>query len=582
MVNGAEIYSKIKHAFQGEDQEKLQKQKDLKKKAKKLDKLYLKSDEVSEKVVQQEALNFMRNKMNEEKMAIDITYPINPPFAFVNIIFNDDDGEFHYILQEPKLTDHDEEKLEVIIDKIEDTMDKEEIPEPENPGFGRSHQLNEYLDNVYNKVIYLYDIDVEKKKKRVLHYYLKRNLLGLGRADPLVRDPFIEDISCNGPDIPLYIYHRIFGSMRTNIEYPREMELNKHIVRLAQIAGKHISVNQPILDAMLSDGSRINLTLGSEVTKKGSTFTIRKFSIDPISPIDLIRFGSVSPLMLAYFWILIENKRSMLISGGTASGKTTLLNALCMFMRPEDKIVSIEDTPEIHIDHENWIQSVARTGFGAVSGMSGASGVSGISNRGSGLRPGDISLYDLLVAALRQRPEYVIVGEVRGSEAFTLFQAISVGHSSMSTIHAGSVSELLHRVENEPMNIPRVLVQSLDAVAFQAQVLTGGNRVRRLRGITEILELEKKTNNLLTNDVFDWDPEDDSFEFHGQSYVFEEIAKETGKKVHELMEELKRRERYIELMDLNNMTHYEDVSKAINEYYVDPENAYTDLDITTI
>ncbi len=319
------------------------------------------------------------------------------------------------------------------------------------------------------------------------------------------------------------------------------------IFRLAQISGKHVSIYQPILDATLRDGSRINLTLGTEVTRKGSTFSIRKFSQDPVSPIDLLRFGSVSPEELAYFWTLVENHRSLLISGGTASGKTTFLNAVSMFIRPEDKIVSIEDTPEIHIDHQNWIQSVARSGYGMASGISGVSGISGISSRHSGA--GSVTLYDLLVAALRQRPEYVIVGEVRGAEAFTLFQAISVGHASMSTIHAGSIGELIHRVENEPMNIPRVLFQALDTVAFPSQVVVGHNRVRRIAGVTEVLEVDATTNELLTNDVFRWDPATDQFVFLGRSFVLEKIGKASGKDPDTFTLEMRRKEAYLRAMD---------------------------------
>jgi flagellar protein FlaI len=450
-------------------------------------------------------------------------------------------------------------------------MDQEEVPIVENIIFTESKPLREYLKVRYNETIDLYDIKLEDRRKQVLLYYLERELLGLGRSDPVLKDPFIEDISCNGPQTPMYIFHRIFGSMKTNIIYESEMELNKYVVKLAQISGKHVSIYQPILDATLLDGSRINLTLGSEVTRKGSTFTIRKFSHDPISPIDLIRFQSVSPLQMAYFWMLIENKKSILVSGGTASGKTTLLNAICMFIRPEDKIVSIEDTPEIHIDHTNWIQSVSRTGYGA-----GSSGISA-AGPGSG-RAGDITLFDLLVAGLRQRPEYIIVGEVRGREASTLFQAIAVGHASMSTIHAGSIDELLHRVENEPMNIPRSLFQSLDAVAFQAQVSINGKMVRRIRTIVEILEIEKDNNNLMTNDAFNWEPKHDSFDFSGRSFILENIAKATGKPLEFMMKELKRKESYLLLMDKKNIHSYEKVSKAINDYYVDPVAAVQELD----
>ncbi|HYB77342.1 MAG TPA: type II/IV secretion system ATPase subunit, partial [Thermoplasmata archaeon] len=297
---------------------------------------------------------------------------------------------------------------------------------------------------------------------------------------------------------------------------------------------------------------------------------------DPVSPVDLLRFGSLSALELAYFWTLIENHRSLLISGGTAAGKTTFLNAICMFIRPEDKIVSIEDTPEIQIDHQNWIQSVARTGYG-ISGVSGgASGVSGITSQHT-KQSGTVTLFDLLVTALRQRPEYVIVGEVRGTESFTLFQAISVGHASLSTIHAGSVAELLHRVENEPMNIPRVLFQALDAVAFPAQVTVEQNRVRRVTGVTEILDVDASTNELLTNDTFRWEPTTDSFTYLGRSFVLEEIATRSGKSIEAIETEVKRKESYLRLMERHHLSYYKDVSRAIAAYYVEPDAAMRDL-----
>lgn len=546
----------------------------LKKKASELDEKYLQKSELSENELIQEVMAYMRKVRDKKKHDINITYPISPPFAFVNIIFNKAEGEFNYIVKEPKLRPGEKETIATLRTKLEATMDNEEVPVVEGEIFTESKTLRRYLKKRYEDIIDLYDMDIEERRKPVLLYYLERELLGLGRSDPVLKDPFIEDISCNGPLVPIYIFHRIFGSMKTNVAYESEMELNRYVIKLAQISGKHVSIYKPILDATLLDGSRINLTLGSEVTKKGSTFTIRKFSKDPISPIDLIRFSSVSHLQMAYFWTIIENKKSLLVSGGTASGKTTLLNAICMFIRPEDKIVSIEDTPEINVDHPNWIQSVSRQGYGtAASGTS----VSGVGGGGTG-RPGDVTLFDLLVAGLRQRPEYVIVGEVRGAEAFTLFQAISVGHASMSTIHAGTIDELLHRVENEPMNIPRVLFQSLDCVAFQGQVVVNGRRMRRVKSIVEILDVEKDTKNLLTHDVFYWDPRSDRMIFSGRSFLLETIAKASGKTIDDLLEEMKRKERYLRLMDENGITNYEQVSKAINDYYVNPTAAILELE----
>jgi archaeal flagellar protein FlaI len=535
---------------------------------------------VPEKVLIQAELGYMRRQLQGDKRKVDITYGVNPPFAFVHISFNDGTGEFDYDVLEPGLTDAERALGSEIRAKMEAIMGQEEIPITEGTALGESQELKEYLRRKFLTVLDLYNLDVLPKRRPVMLYYLHREFLGFGQTDPILRDPFLEDVSCLGPRVYMYVYHRVFGSLRTNVMYGNEMDLNRYVFRLAQIAGKHISVYQPILDATLADGSRINLTLGTEVTRKGSTFSIRKFSADPVSPIDLLQFGSVSSPLLAYFWSLIEQHRSVLISGGTAAGKTTLLNAISMFVRPEDKIVSIEDTPEIQIDHENWIQSVARTGYGTASGIAGgASGVSGLSSQ-LGKTAGSVTLFDLLVAALRQRPEYVIVGEVRGVEAFTLFQAISVGHASMSTIHAGSIAELIHRVENEPMNIPRVLFQALDAVAFPTQVVVGRNRVRRVTGVTEILGVDPTTNELLTNDVFRWEPTADSFRFLGRSFVLEEVGERTGKSIDALLAELQRKAKYLELMTRLGLTYYKDVSRAIGAYYVAPEESLRDLEKT--
>jgi flagellar protein FlaI len=549
----------------------------LQKEALQLEKTLLKRRTIPEKVFIQAELGYMRHQLQGDRRLVNVTYAVNPPYAFVHISFNEVMGEFDYKVLEPRRSPAELKQTVEIRARMEAQMGQEEIPVTAGISLAESAELKEYLRKKFLSVLDLYNIDVAPKRQPVLLYYLIREFLGLGQTDPILRDPFLEDISCLGPHLPMYVFHRVFGSLRTNVQYDNDIELNKYVFRLAQIAGKHISIYQPILDATLQDGSRINLTLGTEVTRKGSTFSIRKFSVDPVSPIDLLRFGSVSAQELAYFWTLVDNHRSLLISGGTAAGKTTFLNAISMFIRPEDKIVSIEDTPEIQIDHENWIQSVARTGYGTASGIGGASGISGHPSQVV-KSAGTVTLFDLLVAALRQRPEYVIVGEVRGAESFTLFQAISVGHASMSTIHAGSIGELIHRVENEPMNIPRVLFQALDCVAFPAQVVVNNSRVRRITGVTEILDVDASTNELLTNDVFKWEPAKDHFTFLGRSFVLEEISERSGKTIEAIQGEMRRKEQYLELMAKLGMTYYKDVSRAIASYYVAPADAFQGLE----
>lgn len=516
----------------------------------------------SEKLQLQTEMGRQRGLLSAGKEFLRTTYPVNPPYAFVEIRFNQEDGEFNYIVREPKLLSGEAELLVRIRQKMEETADREQVPVVQAGRLSDDPAMQAYLRRKFDFVIDLYDLPVPAERMKALYYYVQRELIGLGQADAVLRDPFIEDVSCNGHNIPIFVFHRVFGSMKTSVVYPDEALLNKYIQKLAQVSGKHVSIYQPILDATLQDGSRINLTLGTEVTRKGSTFSIRKFSADPISPVDLIRLGSVGIEPMAFLWHMIQNKRSILVSGGTASGKTTLLNAVSMFMRPEDKVVSIEDTAEVHLAHSNWIQSVARHGFG---------------NSAAGGKAGAISLFDLLVAALRQRPEYVLVGEVRGAEATTLFQAIATGHAAMATIHAGSIDELLHRMESDPMNIPRALLQSLDLVIFPAQVVTKNGRARRLKGMTEVLGIDSATENLLTSDPYLWDPERDAFRFMGRSFILERIAQSTGRTLEDQQRELKQKSLYLEKLTALGVNHYLEFTRRVNAYYVNPKAAFDDL-----
>lgn len=518
----------------------------------------------SDKLMLQAEMGRQRGLLSKGRDFVKVTYPVNPPFAFVQIAFEQEAGEFRYTVREPRLLPGEDKTLLELRAKMESTADQEEVPVVQSGRLSDDPAMQAYLRRKFDFILDLYNIDLPAERVKPLYYYLQRELIGLGQADAVLRDPFIEDISCNGHRVPLYVFHRVFGSMQTNVVYPDEMLLNKYIQKLAQVSGKHVSIYQPILDATLQDGSRINLTLGTEVTRKGSTFSIRKFSADPISPVDLIRLGSIGPEPMAFLWHVVQAKRSVLVSGGTASGKTTLLNAVAMFMRPEDKVVSIEDTAEIHLGQPNWIQSVARAGFGAPGAGGGKAGA--------------ISLFDLLVAALRQRPEYVLVGEVRGKEASTLFQAIATGHAALATIHAGSIDELLHRMESDPMDIPRALMQSLDVVAFPAQVtLKNGGRARRLRHMTEIVGLDPATNNLLTSDPYAWDPESDTFRSMGRSFILERIAQSSGRSLADQQKEVQAKARYLGLLVKHGINHYQEFTRRINAYSVDPKQALEDL-----
>jgi len=370
-----------------------------------------------------------------------------------------------------------------------------------------------------------------------------------------MKDPHIEDISCDGSDVLLFLYHRRYGSLKSNIMFHDDDELSAFVVKLAQKCGKHISISEPMLDATMPDGSRIQMTLSTEVTTKGSTFTIRKFSQNPFSPPDLIEFHTMSSEMVAYMWLAVENGVNALIAGGTAAGKTSTLNAISLFIPRESKIVSIEETREINLPHPNWIPGVVRSGFGDVVGDKVI---------------GEIDLYDLMKAALRQRPEYILVGEIRGKEAYVLFQAMATGHTTYSTFHADSAQSLIHRLEGKPIDIPRIMLQSLNIVTIQVQAEVNNQLVRRCKQIIEIVDIDPISKEILTNEVFHWDPVKDEFFYSGKSHVLERIRGQHGMSKEEMIFELKRRIEVLEWMKNNNIRAFKDVAKMIASYLETP------------
>ena len=346
-------------------------------------------------------------------MVLKEAYPLRKPYSYAAIKRDPITEEIIYEVIEPTLTEEEQKLLRVMKEKMLDEL------KVDLESLGSREKAEEFLRREMERIAKKYKLKISEETMNKLFYYMSRDFIGYGKIDPLMIDPFIEDISCDGPGIPIYVWHRDYESIPTNVKFDTEEELSSFIIRLAYRAGKHISVANPIVEARLPDGSRAVLTLGAEVTRKGSTFTIRKFRREPFTIVDLIRLNTVSSEMAAYFWYVIENRASIIIAGAIASGKTTLLNCLSMFIRPEYKIITVEETPELNLPHENWISSVTRAGYGP--GGTGA-----------------ITLFDLVKAALRQRPDYIIVGEVRGEEAYVLFQAMATGHLGFCCVPAGT------------------------------------------------------------------------------------------------------------------------------------------------
>jgi len=475
-------------------------------------------------------------------------YPLQEPFSFASIIENKESKEKRYFLVEVELSDDDKKYLKFIRDVYEilpiDTVELDRI------------DTVKLLENKVEEIINDYSLVISQSSKDKILYYMKRDNLGLGKLNALMKDiAGIEDISCDGAGLSLFLYHRIHGSIQCNVTFTDEEELSSFVIKLAQKCGKHISISHPMLDATMPDGSRIQMTLSTEVSTKGSTFTIRKFKEQPFSPSDLILFNTMSHEMMAYLWLAVQHGSNALISGGTASGKTSVLNAISLFIPRESKIVSIEETREINLPHPNWIPGVARSGSGEMI---------------DGRLVGEIDLFDLMKAALRQRPEYILVGEIRGREAYVLFQAMATGHTTYSTVHADSTKSLIHRLEGEPINIPRIMLQSLDIVCIQTISRVKNKRVRRCKQIIEIIDIDPTTKEILTNEVFRWDPIKDEYQYTGKSYILDQIRVKKNMQHEAITEELKQRAKVLNWMVRNNIKMFDEVATITAGYLENP------------
>jgi flagellar protein FlaI len=468
-------------------------------------------------------------------------YPVNEPYARVSVLYDDEEKEHVYNVQEPSLDSFERRLLRRLFDDLRNVLVEKEFDE------------SEAADAIEEGVLSLvreYGIEPTPGSFYRVLYYLRRSYLGFGKIDPVMHDPRVEDISCDGYDVPVYLYHQDYQDIRTNISFQEE-ELDSFVTRLAQHSGQHISVENPIVSTTLSGGSRAELTLGREVTREGSTFTIRKFSEDPFTPVELVRNGTFSVEQMAYLWLAIQHGKSLIFAGGTASGKTTSMNAVSMFIPPRSKVVSIEDTPEIQLSHENWVGTVTREGIDEES---------------------RIGMYTLLRSALRHRPEYIIVGEVRGEEAMTLFQAMNTGHTTYSTIHADSVETVINRLENPPINVPRSMIDALDIVSVQ--LLTrkegGDERIRRTRELTEIAGIDSRTGDINSNRLFNWDAATDKTRRRGDSVVLDEISEQIGVSRNEILVELDNRRKVLEKMIDDGVEDYREFTRRVRDYYASP------------
>ncbi|MCD6229395.1 MAG: type II/IV secretion system ATPase subunit [Candidatus Diapherotrites archaeon] len=481
-------------------------------------------------------LESLENKMKANLVEIE-NYEVLKDTVTVKIV--SEEGNFYYLIKEPPLSKSETALLELLKESIIQLSE------------GTKQPINQQIDQATKRFM----IPIPNESLEKIKYFIRRDFLGYGIIDAIMHDPQIEDISCNGTQSQIYVHHRKYGSIETNIGFDELEQLKSYVVRLSQQCNKFISFAEPLMDGTLPDGSRVQSTYGAGITVNGPTFSIRKITKTPLTPLDLIRFKTLSPEMVAYFWLVIENKMNMLISGGTATGKTAMLNSLAMFIPENLKIVSVEDTSELNLIHKNWIHSISRPGYGPADAQ--------------GNRYGEVSLFDLVKASLRQRPDYLIVGEVRGQEAYTLFQGMATGHAGLGTFHAKSLESIIDRLTMPPINLPSSLLELLDVVAIQTLAPEYGNNARRSQKVLEIAKISK--THAYSNTVFEWKPAKDNYTINKKSLNLEKIAHHRGMTYPEIKKELKRRAKFLKAMS-DKKVDFEKFNTHLRNYRRDPEN----------
>jgi len=489
----------------------------------------------------------------------NLIYPVGDPI-FIHI-YTDREGERRYIAIEPTLKKGDEERFQEIMDKMLELAPYEEVPKNE-------YEMNRLIDRLFKKsvtivkrrrvtkkksrfpikILKFEKVPVTEEEAQKFLYLIKRDVIGVGPLEPLIRDPYIEDIHVIGPK-NTHIVHKIFDMMPTNITFKDDIYMSEYLRNIGERIGRPVSERTPIVDGSLPDGSRINIIFSTDVSLKGPSFTIRKFTAIPISITQLIKWGTLSAEIAAYLWLCLEYGMSIWVSGETASGKTTTLNAMIPFIKPQSKIYTAEDTPEVQVPHAVWQQLNTR-------------------ERGE---EGKVDLFDLLKAALRSRPNYIIVGEIRGREGAVAFQAMQTGHPVLATFHAGSVKKLIQRLTGEPINVPITFIDNLNVVLVQQAVYRKGQFLRRCLVVEEIEGYYEDVGGVVTRTVFEWDSVTDGHIFRGlyNSYILEnKIAQVCGMEdPRQIYEEMELRASILRRMVEQEIFDYFEVSNVIWKFY---------------
>ncbi len=486
-----------------------------------------------------------------EKEGANLIYPLSD-LLFVHILKFP--GEpFQYIVIEPEMDDETKKLYDNVLDRMISIAQSLPVPD-------RTTKIGPLLTEMIDKIVYVGKKSVLSPKSHsriclnqyqydIIKYFILRERVGFSKLEPLFNDPYLEDIHCTGVG-NLNSVHKIFGMVRMNLKFSTDTDLNKYILETSERVERPVSDSRPVVDAVMPDGSRVNFIYGREISREGSSFTIRKFSEVPMSVADVVYYKTLNAQIAAYLWLCLENGMNIFVCGEKASGKTTTLNAIATFIHPDSKVYTVENTAEVTMPHEIWQHLVTREAG----------------------KDTDIDMVTLLIAALRSRPNYIIVGEIRGEEGNVAFQAMQTGHPVVSTFHSGSVHSMIQRLTGHPINVPIAFIDNLNVVLIQQAVTVDNHLVRRVTSISEIERYYDAENKVITRKVFLWDPYKDEHRFTGyyNSYILEKkIASLLGlKDPKAIYEELEIRRKVLQKIVDNKTLNYYKVYDIIKKFAI--------------
>jgi flagellar protein FlaI len=499
-----------------------------------------------------DALKLQTSKIQENTEALE-NYPLRAPFSYALIVRDKGTGEVSYIVDEIPLNNQEQDAFMKLKNILEANLQAPH--EQESPIESFRRQLPSIMEKSRGLTKDLSNVGLRK----IVHF-LEGEIAGFGKIDSLLADAYIEDISCNGVNIPIYLWHRKYENIKTNLLFKEEDELDDFVMKIVHKAGKHVSIAYPTVDATLPGKHRLAVYYKKEVTPLGTSFTIRKFREDPYTVVDLINNDTMSIEVAAYLWLLIENKLSSIIIGATGAGKTTALNAVAGMIHPEQKIISVEEVAEVNLLRENWVSTIARSGFGIESS-------------------GEISLYELIRNSVRHRPDWIIVGEVRGEEAYVLFQTLATGHGGLCTMHAEDADTAIKRLTQPPMNIPGTIIPLMNCVVsvkhVKAPVLVNYGKAASKRKFDKVSEV---ISSGTIHDVFVWDNAAETYRADlSNSYLFRKISEKWSLPIDYVIEEFDKRKEVLQYLIEKNIRSHRSIATFLSKFYGNPELTYNEI-----